>query len=71
MEMRARAMYKGELALAYNPTLSYGRALAMLNRWIEMTPGLQERLAATGWRRRAKMLTPLQVQMMMDAFGAP
>lgn len=66
-----RAMYKGELAMAYNPDMEPHYALRTLRRWIEHYPGLQERLFAAGMSQRQKILTPLQVGMIYDALGEP
>lgn len=67
----ARAMYKGELAQAYNPQMEPHYALRTLRKWIETSPGLHDRLVATGFTERQKILTPLQVQLIFDALGAP
>lgn len=70
-ESAPRAMYKGELAMAYNPTMEPHYALRTLRKWIEMSPGLLDRLLATGFSQRQKILTPLQVSLIFEALGEP
>lgn len=66
-----RTYYKSELALAYNKSMTAASALRTLNNWIALSPGLQDRLAATGYRKTAKILTPIQVKLIFDAIGEP
>ena len=64
-------MYKGELAQAYNPDMEPHYALRTLRKWIETSPGLLDRLRATGFTARQKILTPLQVTLIYEALGEP
>lgn len=66
-----RTYYKAELALAYNESMTTASALRTLNKWIELSPGLTDRLAATGYRKTAKILTPIQVRLIFEALGEP
>lgn len=66
-----RSYYKSEIAQMYNPQVSPSRALQILREWILQSPGLAERLKATGYRNTQKLLTPRQVQLIFDAFGEP
>lgn len=70
-EPAPRAMYKGELALTYNPDMEPRAALRTLNQWVALSPGLTDRLEATGWRKTSRMLSPLQVRLIYDALGQP
>ena len=46
-------------------------AVAKLNQWIALKPGLKEALANTGLQHCAKQYTPAQVRLIVDALGEP
>ena len=46
-------------------------AVAKLNQWIALKPGLKEALANTGLKHCAKQYTPAQVRLIVDALGEP
>lgn len=62
---------KGALAMAFVPNVESRSALKTFNRWIATYPGLLDSLIATGYAKSAKILTPAQVKLIFDAFGAP
>lgn len=69
--MKICSMYKGQLACEYNPQLEPHYALQVLNKWIARFPGLETRLREVGYTKSQKMLTPVQVGMIIDALGEP
>lgn len=68
---QCHAYGKSELALRYCPDIEPKTAVAKLNRWITLKPGLKDALAATGLCPRAKQFTPAQVQLIINAIGEP
>lgn len=70
-DFEVHAMSKCDLAQAYNPDVCPKRATALLRSWIMKCPGLMERLRETGFCDQQKMLTPRQVQLIVDALGEP
>ncbi len=67
----ARTMSKSEMAGLYMPELCPRHARLVLTRWIERSPGLLDRLAATGYTKKQKLFTPAQVGLIMEAIGEP
>lgn len=70
-DFEIHAMSKCELALAYNPDVCPKRATALLRSWIMRSPGLMDQLQATGFCDQQKMLTPRQVELIVEALGEP
>ena len=66
-----RAYGRTELAQAYCPQLSPGAAWQKLSTWINLYPGLPERLKAIGYSPRQRVFTPRQVAMIVEALGEP
>ena len=66
-----RAYGRTELAQAYCPQLSPGAAWQKLSTWINLYPGLSERLKAIGYSPRQRVFTPRQVAMIVEALGEP
>ena len=67
----AHSMYKFQLARAYNPQLSNESAVQVLNRWIAKSPELTEQLRDAGYSKWQKILTPAQVQVIINHLGRP
>ncbi len=70
-EFKIRAYGWQELAILYAPNLtpeSAGKRLAM---WVKQNPHLREALRQAGWRRGQRVLTPLQVQRVVEYLGEP
>ena len=68
---RYRSYGKGELAMLYIPHVQQQSAVDQFNTWIKASPGLLERLAATGLKPHSRRYTPAQVRMLVEAFEAP
>lgn len=66
-----RAMGKGELAQLYLPQLSPHSALNRLMEWMNGHPGLMRELKDTGYRTKQRLLTPLQVGIIIKYLGEP
>lgn len=66
-----RAYGRTELAQAYCPQLSAGAAWQKLWAWINLYPGLPERLKAIGYSPHQRVFTPRQVAMIVEALGEP
>ncbi len=63
---------KSELAQAYFPnTASPETARRNLARWIRTYPELITELEENGYRKRQKLLTPLQVSIILKFLGEP
>jgi len=68
---RVKSYSKQELAMLYNPDISPAAARNKLMEWIRLYPGLTEHLRASGLGTHAKVLTPAQVRLIVDALGEP
>ena len=66
-----RPMSKSELAMAYAPCLTQQGAVNRLMQWIHYNPELVEALDRTGYRKTQKMLTSLQVRIIVSYLGEP
>lgn len=62
---------KSELAAFYFPGMSTTSALKNLRDHIKKHPTLPEALSKTGLTPHTKLLTPLQVRMIVTAIGLP
>jgi hypothetical protein len=60
-----------ELAQLYFPQISKKSASWQLSRWIEENPWLKQKLEAAGKKPRQRILSPLQVKLIITAFGEP
>ncbi len=60
-----------ELALLYNPQVKPRSAVRILNKWIDWSPGLRERLEALGFRRGMRTLSPQMVKVIFEALDEP
>ena len=65
------AMGKGELAHRYLPNISMRSATNCLMQWIKGHPVLMQELQKTGLKTRQKMLTPMQVSIIIKYLGEP
>ena len=66
-----RPMSKSELGMAYAPCLTPQGAVNRLMQWIHYNPELVEALDRTGYRKTQKMLTSLQVRIIVSYLGEP
>lgn len=60
-----------ELALCYNPSLHPDSASRLLRRWVQKNNRLADELKATGFIPRQRILTPLQVSVVVTYLGEP
>ena len=60
-----------ELALLYFPNSTKRSASVQLRRWIIYNKQLEIQLAATGVKRGQRVLTPKQVEIIVNALGVP
>lgn len=62
---------KAQLAALYAPCLSERGALKRLQAWIDFNPRLARALERAGFRKRQKLLTPRQVDIIYQYLGEP
>lgn len=60
---------KAQLAALYAPCLSERGALKRLQAWIDFNPRLARALERAGFRKRQKLLTPRQVDIIYRYLG--
>ena len=60
-----------ELAVYYCQGVSPESAWRKLRRWMELCPGLSEKLAASGYDGHQRSFTPAQVSIIIEALGEP
>ena len=68
---KVRAYGFGELAQLYFPNLTKRSASAQLRNWIKVEPKLIIELEAVGFYFGKKILTPMNVKIIVDLFGEP
>lgn len=68
---KIREYGRTELAQLYCPGIAPESAWKKLRRWIGFVPGLEKRMAATGYNKKCRSFTPAQVRMIVDALGSP
>ncbi len=69
MEIRSYGL--AELAILYKPDVHPRTAVKVLQQWIDRFPGLRRRLKAAGWKPKLKIITPVQVRLIVEALGEP
>jgi hypothetical protein len=60
-----------ELAQLYFPTISKKSASAQLRRWIKLSDKVLPTLKNLGYKPGTRLLTPVQVKVIIDEFGEP
>lgn len=68
---KTRAYGWQELAILYAPDLTPESAAKRLTAWVNVNPALPQALKVVGWRKGQRVLTPLQVQTIVDYIGEP
>lgn len=68
---KVREYGRMELAQAYCPDIAPESAWKKLKKWIDLNPGLADRLRALGYDSHTRSFTPAQVQTIVDAIGEP
>lgn len=66
-----RTYGRTELAQLYCPSLCPEAAFRKLQLWIDLCPGLRDRLSALGGSSRTRTYPPAQVKLIVDALGEP
>jgi hypothetical protein len=68
---KVRAYGYGELAQLYFPNITKKSASWQLRLWINASKGLTKKLSETGYIKGRRLLTPLQVGLIVGEFGEP
>jgi hypothetical protein len=66
-----RSYSYGELALLYFPNSTKKSATTQLRRWIRRNQELRKTLAQLGFADRQRILTPRQVEVVVQFVGEP
>lgn len=66
-----RTYGRTELAQIYCPDLCPEAAYRKLKHWIDLCPGLRDRLSALGGSSHSRSYTPAQVRLIVAALGEP
>ena len=66
-----KTMGFGELAQLYNPSIKPESASNALRRWINNNHTLSNDLRTAGYKKYSKVLTPLQVRILIFNLGEP
>lgn len=64
-------MSKQELARLYAPNLTPRSAVNRMMKWISLHPTLTAELTACGYRKTMRMLTIMQVSLIVKSLGVP
>ncbi len=68
---KVREYGRTELAQLYCPDIAPESAWRKLRKWIELSPGLADRLRAVGYDFHMRSFTPAQVRLIVEAIGEP
>lgn len=68
---KIKAYSFGELARLYFPHIAKNSASWQLTCWINGSNALKEALEKTGKKPKQRILSPIQVRLIVDAFGEP
>lgn len=68
---KIRSYGYGELALLYFPNSTKSSASTQLGRWLKQNENLNKQLIESGYKLRKKILTPRQVQLIIESLGEP
>lgn len=60
-----------ELAILYAPGLTPHSAAKRLTKWVLVNQDLYDRLLRVGWKAGSRLLTPIQVRVIVDTLGEP
>jgi len=70
-EFTIRSYGYGELALLYFPNCSKRSASTQLGRWLRQNETLINRLKDSGFKPGKRILTPKQVEILVNTIGEP
>ncbi|OYU95840.1 MAG: hypothetical protein CFE21_10735 [Bacteroidetes bacterium B1(2017)] len=68
---KVRAYGFGELAQLYFPNITKKSASAQMRKWISNAKKLIKNLEKNGYKSGNRLLTPVQVKILVDEFGEP
>ncbi|KAA6341933.1 hypothetical protein EZS27_010289 [termite gut metagenome] len=68
---RIQAYSKGKLASKYFSDKQPKMAGRLFKKCVDESPGLMERLIATGFKPSNRIYTPAQVRLIVEALGEP
>lgn len=60
-----------ELSVLYGPGLKPESAGKRLSIWVKINPDLCRELHQNGWQKGKRLLTPLQVEIIVNYLGEP
>ncbi|RHR54931.1 DUF4248 domain-containing protein [Parabacteroides sp. AF17-28] len=60
-----------ELAILYAPGITPRAATQRLTMWVKNNQNLAESLKEKGWIKGQRLLTPVQVKLIVDYLGEP
>ena len=60
-----------EEALLYGEGLTPESSTKRLSKWVQVNPSLTDELERCGWKKGKKILTPIQVQVIVRFLGEP
>lgn len=66
---KIRSYGYGELALLYFPNSTKSSASTQLGRWLKQNENLNKQMIESGYKLRKKILTPRQVQLIIESLG--
>ena len=70
-EFQIRTMSFKELAIMYFPDVAPKSASNRLRSWIQHAPELSAALEAAGRFPQQRLMSPRQVELVVEAFGVP
>ena len=70
-KFKVRALGFGELAQLYFPNISKKSASIQLSRWLKINVELNKNLSVYGFKNGQKLLTPKQVELIVNYLGEP
>ena len=70
-QFKIRSYGYGELALLYFPNSTKKSASTQLGRWVRQNATLKSLLSQSGFTPGRRILTPRQVEIIVNVIGAP
>ncbi len=70
-QFKVRAYGFGELAQLYFPNITKKSAAEQLRNWIGLNKKLKIELTINGHKPKQRVLTPIQVNLIVEEFGTP
>ncbi|MCD7977423.1 MAG: DUF4248 domain-containing protein [Tannerellaceae bacterium] len=60
-----------EIACMYHPGVKPDTATKRLRKWLDIHPTLIQELEKVGWKKGMKVLSPLQIEVLVYHLGGP